>query len=346
MKSLITAIFMLLFAAPSFAQSACGQLGVDCRHPSVTPRPSSPTPPRTQTNGDSDSSGVSHKEFKNFYKAVDLGNKALKVRYTKPAEALHYLDEALALRRVSGEVRKQDQWAWYECQRGHVLLLLSRYDEALSSFAQCAGEDISDKNREEYDQWVKWGETAVDAGRHPWSPLAVEVTGDVTITSMDGREWHGDFEHANLKGATVKTGAKSKFRMALPDQTIWTVGENGEVQIDDFVYDPETNVPKFVCTMAKGTFRFLTGKIAQHGNALHETEWHLILPIPVGTIGVRGTDFTVSVPNDESMDIFLWEGEIVYSPYNYPNSPMIDMKPDTMIRQFNDGRPALYTGER
>ena len=46
--------------------------------------------------------------------------------------------------------------------------------------------------------------------------------------------------------------------------TIFTLGKNSDIVLDEFVYDPTTSLGKMTANVAKGTFRWVTGKI--HGN--------------------------------------------------------------------------------
>ena len=41
------------------------------------------------------------------------------------------------------------------------------------------------------------------------------------------------------------------------------MGEDTELTIDDFVYDPKTNDGNFVTNIKSGTVKFITGKISK-----------------------------------------------------------------------------------
>lgn len=61
----------------------------------------------------------------------------------------------------------------------------------------------------------------------------------------------------------VTTDAAGRLQVLLLDETIFTLGPNSDMVLDDFVYDPKTSAGKITATIAKGAFRFVTGKVAQ-----------------------------------------------------------------------------------
>ena len=81
----------------------------------------------------------------------------------------------------------------------------------------------------------------------------------------------------------VTTDAAGRLQVLLLDETIFTLGPNSDMVLDDFVYDPKTSAGRISASIAKGTFRFVTGKIAAHDPD------KLKLKVAVGTIGVRGS---------------------------------------------------------
>ncbi|MFH2204472.1 MAG: FecR domain-containing protein [Elusimicrobiota bacterium] len=82
----------------------------------------------------------------------------------------------------------------------------------------------------------------------------------------------------------VTTDARGRMQVMLLDQTVFTLGPNTEIVLDDFVYDPvNTSANKVSARVSKGVFRFVTGKIARQKPSSMKVK------LPVGTIGIRGT---------------------------------------------------------
>ena len=82
--------------------------------------------------------------------------------------------------------------------------------------------------------------------------------------------------------------------------------EHSELIIDEFIYDVDPSKSKMALQFASGTARFITGKLATIDKE------NIIINTPSATIGIRGTDFTVTVdelgrslvillPNDDGL---------------------------------------------
>ncbi len=100
----------------------------------------------------------------------------------------------------------------------------------------------------------------------------------------------------------VSTGPEGKLQILLLDQTSFTIGANSEMELDEFVFDPATNVGKVSAKIAKGAFRFVTGKVARKDPGSMQVK------TPVGTIGIRGTMTAGSVSDTEGTFVLLGPG--------------------------------------
>ena len=65
----------------------------------------------------------------------------------------------------------------------------------------------------------------------------------------------------------VTTDADGRLQVMLLDETIFTLGPNSDMVLDEFVYDPATSAGKVTARVAKGVFRFVTGKVARQAPA-------------------------------------------------------------------------------
>lgn len=100
----------------------------------------------------------------------------------------------------------------------------------------------------------------------------------------------------------VTTGPEGKLQILLLDETSFTVGANSELELDEFVFDPATNAGKVSAKIAKGAFRFVTGKVARRDPASMQ------VATPVGTIGIRGTMTAGTVGAGEATFVLLGPG--------------------------------------
>ena len=61
-------------------------------------------------------------------------------------------------------------------------------------------------------------------------------------------------------GDQVQTANASMLQILLLDRSNFTVGSNARVTIDRFVYDPQRSASAVGASVAKGAFRFISGK--------------------------------------------------------------------------------------
>lgn len=81
----------------------------------------------------------------------------------------------------------------------------------------------------------------------------------------------------------IQSGSRSGMQILLLDETVFTIGPESELVVDEFVFDPKTGAGKLSAQVTKGVFRFVTGRVAK------ERPSDMNVRLPSGTIGVRGT---------------------------------------------------------
>ena len=94
----------------------------------------------------------------------------------------------------------------------------------------------------------------------------------------------------NMNDAVV-TGL-STLQLRFQDNTPASVTETSRFVIDDFVYDPNRGAGRLNVRVAVGTVRYVSGQIAR------SNQQNVQVNTPTAVIGVRGTDFFMTV--DES----------------------------------------------
>ena len=97
---------------------------------------------------------------------------------------------------------------------------------------------------------------------------------------------------------TVKTG-NGKVGIEFVDNTRVDVTQHSKLLIDDFVYDPNTKTGKLSLKASLGTVRYASGQIAKNSAT------NVKITTPTATIGVRGTDFTMTIDEIGSSTIIL-----------------------------------------
>ena len=123
-------------------------------------------------------------------------------------------------------------------------------------------------------------------------------TGNAVIERTDGEDVKAEDELDIFSYNTVKTG-KGKVAIGFIDDTRVDVTEHSKLIIDEFVYDPNTKTGSLSLKAALGTIRYASGQIAK------TSPTNVQIKTPTATIGVRGTDFTMTVDEIGSSTIIL-----------------------------------------
>ena len=147
---------------------------------------------------------------------------------------------------------------------------------------------------------------------------SVANIGNITELNGEGRVVRDDIYKASLtldinSYDNVQT-SNGRLGITFLDDSQVRLTEHSELVIDEYIYDPDPSKSKMALTFASGTARFITGRL---GTIDKE---NLIINTPSAIIGIRGTDFTVTVDElGRSLIILLPDndglpsGEIVVS---------------------------------
>jgi Ca2+-binding RTX toxin-like protein len=110
-----------------------------------------------------------------------------------------------------------------------------------------------------------------------------ELAGTVTLTRADGSAVTaapGDPVYLN---DTVATSPDGSVEISFVDGTRFSLGQNGQMTLDQLVYDPGGSSNELDVSVIQGAFTFVTGSIAgAPGDGME-------VNVPAGTIGIRGT---------------------------------------------------------
>ncbi|RXZ33793.1 hypothetical protein D9O50_11920 [Oxalobacteraceae bacterium CAVE-383] len=90
----------------------------------------------------------------------------------------------------------------------------------------------------------------------------------------------------------IVTAGDGSIGMTLRDDTLLSLGPKSSFVLEQYQFDPSDNSGKIIASITKGTLRFVTGLV---GKLTPESQQ---LRTPTATIGIRGTDFIVDVPDE------------------------------------------------
>ena len=129
--------------------------------------------------------------------------------------------------------------------------------------------------------------------------LVTDFTGSGAIERDEGFEIYELEQDLGVEMLDVVATAKGKVRIEFLDETRVDVTEHSRLVIDDFVYDPESQEGSLSLKASLGTIRYASGQIAK------TSRQNVKITTPTAVIGVRGTDFTMTVDEIGSSTIIL-----------------------------------------
>ena len=123
-----------------------------------------------------------------------------------------------------------------------------------------------------------------------------------------------DIENRNIEikikeniyfGDVIKTGPQTNLQILFDDETVFTIGENTEIVINEFIYDPNQNfeLNKISAELMQGSLKVVTGLISK------ENPENLSITLPTGILATRGTDVQALVkPGQNDVVVLLGPG--------------------------------------
>ena len=91
------------------------------------------------------------------------------------------------------------------------------------------------------------------------------VLGEATAVRVDGTQVTLTAGDPIYKGDVLQTAAEASVGVVFADKTTLSLGAEGRLVIDDFVYDPKAQVGGMDVNVVQGVFTFVSGEIAKLG---------------------------------------------------------------------------------
>ncbi len=124
---------------------------------------------------------------------------------------------------------------------------------------------------------------------------------------------------------TIYAAAGSGTQILLLDQSTFTIGEDSEVVMDTFVFDPATNDGKIVASVKQGSLKVISGLISK------KNPDSLTVEVPEGTLGSRGTEFQTIVSKGKTDTLLIGPGK----------NNTLGMRPGAVLVGNNFGKTLL-----
>ena len=144
-------------------------------------------------------------------------------------------------------------------------------------------------------------QTPLPAAAAEKAGVSAAVRGKVGLTPhTGGAERAAKSGEDVFLGDAIRTGTESGMQLLLLDRSVFTVGAETTLLVDEFVYDPNTGAGKLSASFVKGAFRFVSGLVSE------SSEDDVYVDLPVAAVGIRGT--AVSVMDTPAGTLVILEG--------------------------------------
>jgi len=134
------------------------------------------------------------------------------------------------------------------------------------------------------------GALATDAGS------IEKLSGDVTITNAKNESRRASARDTIQSGDRIVTAPKSEVMIKMADNSVVALRPATTFQINSFKYEQKPTDSSFM-SIVLGTARLITGLIGKEDRGAYR------ITANTATIGIRGTDFEVSVVAEDSADV-------------------------------------------
>jgi len=87
----------------------------------------------------------------------------------------------------------------------------------------------------------------------------------------------------------VRTGTDGSVGITMTDNSLLSAGPNSVLSLDRYEFDSTTNAGRFDASLQRGTLAVVSGRLAK------QSAEAMTVRTPTAILGVRGTEFVVSV---------------------------------------------------
>jgi len=131
-----------------------------------------------------------------------------------------------------------------------------------------------------------------------------DVVNQAFHTPPGGSEIAAKTEDTLVPDETLRTEENSTLAVRFVDGSELSIEAGSEVILSDYVYDSQTASSSGVIELNEGLFHFNSNDTVDSG---------IVLQTPIATIGIRGTEFLVTVAKDATI-VDIVDGEVELTP--------------------------------
>jgi len=153
----------------------------------------------------------------------------------------------------------------------------------------------------------QYAQAAPTPGGNPIGQVET-LNGAATATHADGTKLALAVGTPIFQGDILETGPGASLGVLFIDKTTFALQDDARMVVDQLIFDPGTKQGSQVFSLLQGAFVAVTGEIAQTNPQA------VTINTPVAAIGIRGTEFAVSISQSLGQTIFtLLSGAIAIS---------------------------------
>ena len=127
----------------------------------------------------------------------------------------------------------------------------------------------------------------------------IQQQGVTDVQRKDGPTFEKIEKDFDVESYDVIKTKNGRTAIEFVDETRVDVTENSKLVIDEFVYDPNTSTGSLALKASFGTVRYASGQIAKNSRQ------NIKISTPTAVVGVRGTDFSLTVDETGNSTIIL-----------------------------------------
>jgi len=127
----------------------------------------------------------------------------------------------------------------------------------------------------------------------------IQQQGVTDVQRKDGPTFEKIEKDFDVESYDVIKTKNGRTAIEFVDETRVDVTENSKLVIDEFIYDPNTSTGSLALKASFGTVRYASGQIAKNSRQ------NIKISTPTAVVGVRGTDFSLTVDETGNSTIIL-----------------------------------------
>ena len=117
----------------------------------------------------------------------------------------------------------------------------------------------------------------------------IKVSKGAVAIERGGQSLRGDAGTRVQDSDVVRTGADGSVGITMTDNSLLSAGPNSVLSLDRYEFDSTTSAGRFDASLQRGTLAVVSGRLAK------QSADAMTVRTPTAILGVRGTEFVVSV---------------------------------------------------